>query len=366
MKWLGEKLKEFVASKYGSQEEFCARIKVTRQAFSAWCNGDKIPNGKSLIAIARELKISLADLFEDSPVVAPQFMHKHNAISSPDKEKAARELADEYNNIITSASAPVLSSTCNLTTNDYARLAQEFRKLGDMSISEPMDYDNVFILAEKLNICIIFREFSEDLKNTYAFYCLINNIDVIFVDKNACVSDLIFVLLHEICHAVRRNEEYSAEEDEFCDKVADEAQFPELFLIPIEDELNKASSFEEQFVILKKAATRCSLYGIYKAMERRQKGVKWHFTSDDLKLRVGQLNDECVKLKNILAPTEASIETVCVRYIVFSSIFVNNFLLPHLNDVTDRFIAQIFDLASGEDGKAVRSQLMTMSNNKGL
>ena len=362
MKWLGKKLKDVVEQRYGTQDEFCAKIGVSRQAYGAWVNSDKIPNGKSLMQIARELKMSVAAFFEDDACTNPQFMPMHNAQNSEEKTLAARELAEEYRGIIKPEIAPVFQPVCNLPTDDHMRLAMEFRRLSRVSENEPISYGNVFTLANSLEICIVFREFPEVLKDMYAFHCLINNISVIFVDTNARVTDLVFILLHEICHAVRRNDACSGEEDDFCDRVADAAQFPQIYLDEVQHGLNSVQNADEQLTFLIPKLKKFSLLGLYKSFERRGTPVNWQIGSKDKIKKINAYYQRMIpKMKAVLTPSDdPTPEKVCKNYQMFSTLFFMCFLLPQLENMTARFIAQIFDLPRGSDGEEILRVLRKM------
>ena len=361
MKWLGKKLKEVVESRYGTQDEFCAKINVSRQAYSAWVNDDKIPNGKSLMRIARELKLSVACFFENDACVNPQFMPMHNAKNSAEKMQAARALAEEYSGLIRTENAPVFQQVCELPTDDYMRLALEFRRLAGVPENDPMGYGKVFKLAQSLNICIIFREFPAVLTDTYAFHYPVNGISVIFVDTNARVTDLIFILLHEICHAVRRNNTSSPEEDEFCDRVADAAQFPQIYLNELQHGLNSASNADEQLTFLLPQLKKFSLLGLYKSFERRKMPVNgWEGAKDKVREINAGYQKTMPMMKDVLSPCDATPEKVCENYQLFSTLFFMCFLLPQLDNMTDRFIARIFDLPCGSDGREISQILRKM------
>ena len=355
MKWLGEKLKDLVETRYRSQDEFCDKIKVSRQSFSSWVNEGNIPNGKSLLAIAVELQISIADLFEDTVVASPQFMPAHNALVNPESFDEANALAEEYSNII-SYDSLVFSQICELSTDKFKQLSKQFRSFAEVDEISAMTYGDVFKLAHKLGICIIFRKFSNNLSEVYAFHRMINGVPVIFVDTESFVTDLIFVLLHEICHSVRRNNDTDASEDEFCNKVADLAQFPDSFLNRLQVELNRADK-ETQKGIIAKYARDFSVLGLYKSFERRGIEVNWHYTKDQIKAVSSGINDCIGKIGDILSPDTASAKEICLNYFTFSSLFFKKFLLPNLENMTARFVAQIFDLSNGEDGQALLEEL---------
>ncbi len=355
MKWLGEKLKNFVESRYRSQDEFCNKIRVSRQSFSSWVNEGNIPNGKLLLAIAVELQISIADLFEDTIVASPQFMPAHNALVNQNSFDEANALAEEYSNIISNDSL-VFSQVCELSTDKFKQLSKQFRAIAGIDEISAMTYGDVFKLAHKLGICIIFRKFSNNLSEVYAFHRRINGVPVIFVDTESFVPDLIFVLLHEICHSVRRNNDTEETEDDFCNKVADLAQFPDNFLNKLQMELNQADK-ETQKNIIVKYARDFSVLGLYKSFERRGIEVNWHYTKDQIKAISSSINNCIGKIGNILSPGTASEKDVCLNYYTFSLLFFKEFLLPNLENMTARFVAQIFDLSNGEDGQALLEEL---------
>ena len=248
-----------------------------------------------------------------------------------------------------------------MPTDDYMRLASEFRRLSGVRENVPMGYGDVFKLANSLDMCIVFREFPKVLADTYAFHYPVNGISVIFVDTCARVTDLIFILLHEICHAVRRNNTSSADEDDFCDRVADAAQFPQIYLNEMLHGLNSASIWEEQLTFLLPKLKLFSLLGLYKSFERRGLPVTWLIKSKGEVKRINADYQEKVPMmKDVLIPRDATPEKVCENYQLFSTLFFMCFLLPQLDNMTDRFIARIFDLPCGSDGREILQVLRKM------
>lgn len=360
MEWQGKKLKELVENQKISQEKFCEMIGATRAAFNKWIKNEVIPNGKYLIAICHVLKIEVDELFcSTKPVLQPRYMPVHNQRCSEEENKAAWELAQEFSPLVIQKNSPALQLSSSGPKTDPEKLGNAFRALSGVKPDAPMDTMKIMALGEKLGLCIILTSFPKQLKKVYAFLQELDGVKVIFVDIESNALDFDFVLLHEICHAVCGHcGQEPDKEDEFCNKTAEYALFPQSFLDNIACELNKLNDSKEKINLFLKKATGFAPYCLFKALESR------------CNLNLGfQINRE--KLKTIhheynpYSPAKFFCEAndaddYLTRYVMFSRIFVHYFLLPGLENMTDRYLARVLNLDSIFDVAEFREKLMKL------
>lgn len=361
MEWQGKILKEKVANSEFTQEAFCEKIGVTRPAFTKWINGKAIPNGKYLIAICRALQISVDDLFLQPERLQPLYMPMHNHTCTKSQHQAAQHLAEEYKPLIVPENAPALERSLTEAGNDPQKLGLAFRKLGEAPETEPMRTEHILKLGEELGLCIILTRFPEELKKVYAFYRPINEVKVIFVDIQSDAFDLDFILLHEICHAVSGHGGNDPEkEDHFCNQVAENAMFPQAYLDEIAKELIQKKDDQEKVEFLISKTEYCMPYCLFKALKNRC-GLKWDYDREALKKLFA---DEDNLTPDVFCRDAKDAEDYVGRYVMFSSIFSCYFLLPALENMTDRYLAQVMNLDSVFDVAEVRKQLMAFREEK--
>ena len=361
MEWQGKILKEKVAHSGFTQEAFCEKIGVTRPAFTKWINDKAIPNGKYLIAICRALQISVDDLFLPPERLQPLYMPMHNHACTEPQHQAALRLAEEYKPLIVPENAPALVQSLTEAGNDPQKLGLTFRKLGEVPAAEPMQTDHILKLGAELGLCIILTRFPEELKKAYAFYLPINGVKVIFVDVQSDAFDLDFILLHEICHVVSGHDGNDPEqEDRFCNRVAENAMFPQAYLDEIAKELMQKKDDPEKIKFLCQKSKYCNPYCLFKALKNRC-GLKWDYDHETLKT----LFDDGDKLTpDVFCRNAKDARKYVLRYGMFSSVFTHCFLLPTLENMTDRYLAQVMNLDSVFDVAEVRKQLMTLRKKK--
>ncbi len=357
MEWQGKILKEKVANSGFTQEAFCEKIGVTRAAFTKWINDKAIPNGKYLIAICRALQISVDDLFRQTEQLQPLYMPMHNHACTEPQHQAAQRLADEYKPLIVPENAPALVQSLTEAGNDPQKLGLTFRKLGEVPAAGPMQTEHILKLGAELGLCIILTKFPEELKKVYAFYRPINGVKVIFVDVQADAFDLDFILLHEICHVVSGHDGNDPEqEDHFCNRVAEIAMFPQAYLDEIAKKLMQKKDDQEKIKFLCQKATDCAPYCLFKALRNRC-GLKWDYDREALK----KLFADREKLTpDVFCRDAEDAEDYVGRYEMFSLVFTLCFLLPALENMTDRYLAQVMNLDSVFDVAEVREQLMVL------
>lgn len=360
MEWQGKKLKELVENQNLSQEKFCEKIGATRTAFNKWIKNEVIPNGKYLIAICRVLKIEVDELFcSPKPVLQPRYMPVHNQQCSEEENKAAWELAQEFSPLVIQKNSPALQLSSPGAMTDPEKLGKAFRVLAGVQPDAPMDTMQIMALGERLGLCIILTQFPDKLKKVYAFLQELDGIKVIFVDIDSNALDFDFVLLHEICHAVCGHcGQEPDKEDEFCNKTAEYALFPQSFLDDIACELNKLNDSKEKINLFLKKATRFAPYCLFKALESRcNLNLGFQINREVLKT-IHQKNNLCVLSAFLRQAKDA--DEYLTRYLMFSKIFVHYFLLPGLEHMTDRYLARVLNLDSIFDVAEFREKLMKL------
>lgn len=238
MGWNGELIRTRAKEVGITLTELAAKLGVSRVALNNWTTG-QVPKGSSLLGLCRALGTS-ADYFfsTESPTISIP-LHRTRGRSRVDKpmQKAARLIVEEYVSLLRNAPDPGLIPVLRLeqrTEANAGEMAQQFRELSEVRENEPIDYPHLFALLDKLGIVVIFRTFPKEIKG-YAFYCKVCTHRVVFVNNSTHLLDLIFPLIHEAVHAVRdeRGDAYDAEEERFCDLVAEMVQFPEGYVAKV-------------------------------------------------------------------------------------------------------------------------------------
>ena len=275
MNWIGNNLKQLSNSRNIPISKLAERLGVSRQTVYDWIEG-QVPKGTHLLALCRELASEPAAFFEvGTPnTFVPAHRTRRGARVNPARQKLAIELADEYTVLCEGVRQPVVQSVVRMADGEtISPLAESFRNMvGLANSADPMDYEHAFSLLDKLGVCVIFRTFPSDLKD-YAFYTRIAGHRVVFVNLANNVLDLIFPMLHEAVHAVRDDKEllvesYDEKEEEFCDKVASAAQFPEKYVKDAYVAL-RGQPIANKVTLLKSLASmhHHAVYGLVKAIE---------------------------------------------------------------------------------------------------
>jgi hypothetical protein len=191
---------------------------------------------------------------------------------TPEREQQAVKLAVEYEKLFRAAPNPGLVPVLRTDRGDESVLetAKQLRGRARIPESHPMDYEHTFGLLVALEIVVVFRDFPDDLKD-YAFYCRIHGHRVVFVNTQTNVLDLIYPLLHEAIHAIRdegKSEIDVAEEEDFCEKVANKTQFPQDYITSVFEAI-KGRTKPIQVNMLKDKCRQNghSLFGIVKQLE---------------------------------------------------------------------------------------------------
>jgi transcriptional regulator with XRE-family HTH domain len=274
MKWNGAKIKELLDHKNETVSGLANSIAVTRQTVHNWLKGS-LPKGQDLLKLCAFFKVGVDAFFVEQELPITLIAHRthRRTATTPAKVESARILASEYLNFFKNARplgmVPALLD--NSSDKVYLReIATSIRKLSEIEANKTMSYKAVFKLLDELGIFTIFRDFPSDL-GSYAFFCLIENNRVVFIDTKTHVIDLIFSVLHETIHAIRTEKvtnNASDDEEIFCDKVACFAQFPEAYINKISSEIQDANQ-KKVIQVLKSYALKNghSLHGVKRAIE---------------------------------------------------------------------------------------------------
>lgn len=273
MGWNGQQIRTRTKEMGTTLTQLAATLQVSRVALNNWIGG-QVPRGASLLGLCRALGVSADYFFSPSPLTVSVPLHRTKGRSRIDKpmQDAAQALVAEYRLLFQSAPEPGLVPVLRLETrseSSAASMARAFRELSGVAENEPLDYVHLFTLLDKLGIVVVFRTFPKTIKG-YAFYCKIGVHRVVFVNTQTHILDLIFPLVHEAVHAVRdeRSDAYDAEEERFCDMVANRAQFPEGYVATIARMLAD-KSMPERIVHLKRIGGQKhhAIFGIAQRLE---------------------------------------------------------------------------------------------------
>jgi transcriptional regulator with XRE-family HTH domain len=233
MSWDGAKLRTLTQERGLTLIKLADLLNVSRQTVNDWIKG-QVPKGSHLIKLSTTLDINPGYFFPNE--VSEQIsvpMHRKRGVAkvTPTMEQDSKQMAKEYENLFRFAPSPGLVPILRINKRDEKsaiEMASQLRRLANIEADKPMDYKHCFNLLSNLKIIIIFCYFPNSVKG-YAFYCKIYNHRVVFVDNDTNVLDLIFPLLHETIHAIRDENgivSYDKEEEDFCDSVASDVQFP--------------------------------------------------------------------------------------------------------------------------------------------
>jgi transcriptional regulator with XRE-family HTH domain len=360
MKWNGAKIKELLDEKDLTVSGLADSISVTRQTVHNWLKGS-LPKGQDLLKLCEFFKVNVDAFFikQELPItLIAHRTHRRTAIT-PAKVESARILASEYliffKNVRPFGMVPSLLDKSS--DKVYLReLANSIRKMSGIETNKTMTYKAVFKLLDKLGVFTIFREFSSDL-GSYAFFCLIENNRVVFIDSNTHVIDLIFSVLHETIHAIRTEKAAdgpSDEEEVFCDKVACFAQFPESYINKINGEIQGVGP-QKVIQILKSYALKNghSMHGIKRAIEA--------YTGKSFPDAVNiypvesELKKESPTIGEILFEKNEP-RIFWERLKQFSPHFTNE-IKNQLDSISIRKLAQFLGLPTGQDAQCVIEEL---------
>lgn len=253
---------------------------VCRQTVNGWTSG-AVPRGSHLVKLCSILNMKPGDFFAEpaeSPLSVPLHRTIRNKPVSAAMRDASRGLAEQYLNIFRQAPTVEVLPVVRVkqkTAENAAIIANKLRELSGIADDKPMDYKSAFYLLSRLGIYVVFREFPADLKKkSYAFYSRIAGHRVVFVNIDISPLDLVFQLLHETVHAARDEEPGAidaAEEERFCDTVAELTQFPDFYVNNVARYITESKDSGTIINRMKEVSrdNKHSLFGIYYRLKHK-------------------------------------------------------------------------------------------------
>jgi transcriptional regulator with XRE-family HTH domain len=294
MAWNGEAIKKRLHELAMTQIALSKKLGVDRVSINNWINGN-IPKGLHLIKLCKILGVEPDYFFGDSiaqKIAIPLHRTTRGKPVTEESQHAAMQLIDEYKSLFAHNESIDLVQRIEgdvFNTKTAKDLALILRKFASIEEGQPISYRSVFNLLDLLKIIPVFRSFPVVL-NSYAFYYNINGYRLIFTNTQKNVLDLVFPLLHDTVHVLRdgTSNEYSEEEERFCDTVANYAQFPDGYVAKIAAELKRKSP-GEKINILKQFSKQNghSLYGIVKRLKPLRISIPDSYGGADTKMRQG-------------------------------------------------------------------------------
>jgi transcriptional regulator with XRE-family HTH domain len=363
MQWQGNILKERLAAASITQAALAEAAGVSRQTVVDWING-QVPKGSHLLAMCRLLDLDADVLFAEDEedrrrVIVPVHRRRRNAKITADVREASRELAMEYEGLLTSQALPFLTPVLRPGSDAAAAapLARELRLLAGLEDeNRPADYSHVLRLMEKLGICLVVRTFPESIKS-YAFYTAINSQRAVFVNASTNLLDLIFPLLHEAVHAVRGipapGAEYSDDEERLCDGVAGLVQFPDGYVDLIESTIRDLTP-AQQVLRLKtfaEAHHHCC-YGVVRRIQDKHGSV----AALNVHGADGKLRKLFPAIGEVILPSGTTEEQYLRNLAELSPLFLRA-LQANFDHLSTSLLARCLDM-SVMDAKDVRNVLL--------
>ena len=361
MSWDGAKLKILAHERGVTLIKLADLLNVSRQTVNDWIKG-QVPKGSHLIRLSTTLDINPGYFFPNEvseEISVPLHRKRGVAKVTPAMEQDSRDMAREYENLFRFAPPPGLVPILRINRRDpksAVEMAGQLRGLAKTEADKPMDYRHCFDLLANLKIVIIFRNFPDSVKG-YAFCCKIHNHMVVFVDNDTNVLDLIFPLLHETIHAIRDERginSYDQEEEDFCDSVAGDVQFP-LEYVEIVHKAIEGRPNSHQINLLKEfsAANGHSVFGIAEQLKKLFPPFDLNVAGANANLKkefpsVGEIlfedQDPKCYIKNLQSLTP-----------IFFEIVSNQ-----INNVTTRKMAEWLSLENSLDGREVLDEWKRM------
>ena len=362
MEWAGEKIKNLIKKNNFSIVKLAEKIGVSRQTVNDWING-QIPRGNHLINLCKLFKVNPDFFFSkdfDNSISVPVHRTRRTAKVTPAMQKDALDLAGIYEvlfeNDANSSVVPVVR-VHNRTDKAAKKIAGELRKRAGISQDLPPDYERTFSLLEQLGIKVIFRYFPEKIK-AYAFYTKIHGHRVVFVNNSTNIIDLIFPVLHEAVHAIRDeiqiNDAFDTEEENFCDNVANNIQFPDEYVHMVYDVINGLSAGAQvnKLKIYGKTYSH-ALFGIAKQIKTIDPDFNLKIGGADSNFRKG-----FHKIGDILFAGDDPRDYVA-KISKLSPLFIS-VILNQIDSITNRKLGEMLGIESVLDIKAVKDELIRM------
>jgi len=364
MEWLGEKIKDLIKENNFSIVKLAKKTDVSRQTVNDWIKG-QIPKGNHLINLCKLFNVNPDFFFSkdfDNSISVPVHRTRRTAKVTSAMQKDALEMARKYEvllkNDANSSVLPVVR-VHNRTDKIAKKIARELRKRAGIGQDLPPDYEHTFSLLAYLGIKVIFRYFPEKIK-AYAFYTKIHGHRVIFVNNSTNIIDLIFPVLHEAVHAIRDeiqiNNGFDGEEEDFCDKVANNIQFPDEYVhmvydvingLPAGVQVNKLKTFGKKY--------GHALFGIVKQIKT---------IDPDFNLKIGGADSNFKKgfhtIGDILFIGDDPRDYVA-KISALSPLFIS-IILNQIRNITNKKLGEMFGIEGVLDAKAVKNELIKLKN----
>lgn len=346
MKWLGNKLRSIIERKNLSVVSFSKSIGVTRETVYNWFSG-QVPHGLELMKICKELSLNPSVFFEEDLVYSvPKHRMKANAKHTANRDKEADAFICEQAGLFTEDSSSELGLKA-LAYKDVeaSRLACEFRKKSGVLEDQPMGLSNVLHLATYLNIFIVFISFPETIKTDALYSCISKKNRVIFIRSSMNLLDAVYIILHEICHAVINggfSKETMCQEEIICEKVANLSQFPLCYLNKMQDLFSccHKSNVGASVVSLKDLSKKNlhTPYGVMKAVDLNFK-TKY---AQKVAAASTNLKKEICSIKQYLQ--NHGLESYLSKLQEISPLYFNRIILEKMDSLSDRKLCEILDI----------------------
>ena len=362
MEWIGEKIKDLIKENNSSIVKLAKKTGVSRQTVNDWIKG-QIPKGNHLINLCKIFNVNPDFFFSkdfDNSISVPVHRIRRTAKVTPAMQKDALEMARTYEVLFRNdANSSVLPVARVHKRNDEIakKIARELRKRAGIGQDLPPDYEHTFSLLEQLGIKVIFRYFPGKIK-AYAYYTKMHGHRIVFVSNSTNIIDLIFPILHESVHAIRdeiqTNDGIDAEEEDFCDKVANNIQFPDEYVhmvydvingLPAGVQVNKLKTFGKKY--------GHALFGIVKQIKT---------IDPDFNLKIGGADSNLKKgfptIGDILFIDNDPRDYVA-KISKLSPLFTN-VILNQIDSITNRKLGEILGIESVLDARAVKDELIKL------
>ncbi len=360
MKWIGENLKKAVKKAGITQQQLADDLGVSRATVISWMK-DQVPKGIELMGICQHLGIAPDCLFENDVLFSyPRHRLVAHAKKSNQLEQASIDLINNFNSFFCEDFSEPLLLTINYhKQSNPLTIASELRKIVNLNDDSPIKLQTVFDLASRLGIFVIPIPFIGILAKTSAFYTLFNECNkVIFINNNVKCLDLVYFLLHEICHAVINSTEVNQAEEDFCEATARAVQFPECYVAKVHLAIT-GKTRGVAINILKDFSVKNhhSLYGIAVALDRC---YKTSFAST-----IGganqNLNKSLPNLRSLLLDGN-DVHSFIQRFSSISPRYFEKIILKIYTDISDRKLCELLGLEDITNIDEIRVELKRCVN----
>jgi len=361
MKWLGNQLKNAIKQAQKTQESFANDINVSRVTVNAWIKG-QVPRGIELMKICRNLGMSPDLFFEDDVAFScPRHRPKAHAKITESRQHLAEQMITSFHDVFRGNFSNMLTPSLSYTRDsDPARLAKELRECSGLVGDGPLRLQDVFNLAKYLGIFIVPIPFDPELKSSALYTFIDHHNKVIFIDNKTFLLDMVYFILHEICHAIINNtsNDYDDKEEEFCEKTAGLAQYSDCYIQKIYSMIKLKGRYKGVVVNLLKeysVKNHHSLFGIAKAIDIMY-GTEWGGIVAPATTKMKKENQASNNLESLLL-SQDNPHDFLRRFKSISPLYLDQVILKKYKSVTDRRLSELFGLANVLDGNDMRKEL---------